>query len=702
MAAPPIPDWTRFKQFLQTVPYGKVLPTAVYLHRETDACSTGPLAQILALITQRHSISEDFNVVKFRTDAPRLSFLCYPDFFEHPHPCLEEAIAIDLSSGRSYRTVYRDNLNPPILHRKELLLSPDHPRVPEFTALTSAEEQAGLYVNAAVIGFRTNWERLLAARGLGFEGHSLLRAATVPGEAPTPVLPGPALAVQRHRTAIARYQLSRPVKTLLEYGQLPAGSSFFDYGCGLGADVRGLRELGFNAEGWDPVHAPEGARTEADVVNLGYVLNVIEDPAERLETLSSAWGLAKRLLVVSALIGDATPRAITFNDGILTRRNTFQRYFGQQELQHYLEDALETAAVPVALGVFYVYRDPAEHQIFVQSRSRRTVDWDSLSLGLNKPEKPPRERSTPRPARPDRVVEHLPLLEEFWSALLSFGRVPLPREFQRYAEVCKVFGSANRALRLLLARGRQEVFDRAQAARKSDVLVYLASSNLRRAIPFSHLPEGARSDITAFFGTYKRGLEAGLQLLRSAADPSTIVLACDDTSLGWQDDHSLYLHVSQVDRLPVVIRSYIVCAELLFGDVRQADIIKVHKLSGKVTFLAYTNFDSAPLPELVARTKINLRTGAVDTYDHSGQGQLLYFKERYVDSDHPGRNQMIMLSETLRQIGVMENQFVGPSASELCTRLRQAGRADILRGLTLGLEPTSASPNGKVQDGGKR
>ena len=55
-------------------------------------------------------------------------------------------------------------------------------------------------------------------------------------------------------------------------------------------------------------------------------------------------------------------------------------------------------AVPVALGVFYVYRDPAEHQIFLQSRSRRTVDWASLSLGLNKPEKPPRERSAPRPA----------------------------------------------------------------------------------------------------------------------------------------------------------------------------------------------------------------------------------------------------------------------------------------------------------------
>ena len=123
MAAIPIPDWTRH-QLLQALPYGKVLPTAIYLHRDTDACLAGPLAQILTLLARRHTIGEEFNVVKFRTDAPRLSFLCYPGFFQHPHPSLEEAIAIDLSSGRLFHTAYRDNLNPPILHRKELLLPP--------------------------------------------------------------------------------------------------------------------------------------------------------------------------------------------------------------------------------------------------------------------------------------------------------------------------------------------------------------------------------------------------------------------------------------------------------------------------------------------------------------------------------------------------------------------------------------------------
>ena len=254
MDVTPIPDWSSYKEVLHALPYGKILPTAIYLHRGTDACLVGPIAEILAILAERHAITEDFNVVKLRTDVPRLSFLSYPGFFEQPHPALEEAIAIDLTSGRSFRTAYRDSLNPPILHRKELLLHPGHPRVPEFAALSDAEEKAGLYNNTSVIGFRANWERLLASYGVTFEGHSLLRSNGVIGEART--FSETSSAIHRHKTAIARYQLSKPVKTLLEYDQLPLGSSFLDYGCGLGADLRGLRELGFDAEGWDPCMPP--------------------------------------------------------------------------------------------------------------------------------------------------------------------------------------------------------------------------------------------------------------------------------------------------------------------------------------------------------------------------------------------------------------------------------------------------------------
>lgn len=366
------PDWTRYRQLLQALPYGKILPTAVYVHRDMEPCRTGPIGKILAVLIERHAIGDEFNVVKFRTDAPRISFLCYPQFFEHPHPSLEKSVTIDVASGKSFWNGYGDNLNPPILHRKELLLAPDDPRTSAYAALSAAEEQAGLYENTSIIGFRVNWERLLAARGLAFDGHSLVRASD---NGTAHVFPPPIVAVQRHKTALTRNQFSKPVKTLLEFNQMPTASSFFDYGCGLGADVRGLRELGFEASGWDPVHAPDAVPMEADVVNLGYVLNVIEDPAERLETMVSAWRLARRILVVAALIGDSgtdAPYATALNDGILTRRNTFQKYFSQRELQSYIEDGLETSAVPVGLGIFYVFRDSSEHQLFLRSRHAET------------------------------------------------------------------------------------------------------------------------------------------------------------------------------------------------------------------------------------------------------------------------------------------------------------------------------------------
>jgi DNA phosphorothioation-associated putative methyltransferase len=87
--------------------------------------------------------------------------------------------------------------------------------------------------------------------------------------------------VERHRTAIKRYDLSKPVKQLLERGLLRKNDTFFDYGCGHGMDIEAMQNFGYTAAGWDPAFRPNHAKTKAPVVNLGYVLNVIEDPKER-------------------------------------------------------------------------------------------------------------------------------------------------------------------------------------------------------------------------------------------------------------------------------------------------------------------------------------------------------------------------------------------------------------------------------------
>ena len=106
--------------------------------------------------------------------------------------------------------------------------------------------------------------------------------------------------VQRHKTAIRRQGLSVPVRLLLEHGLLDSSRSFLDYGCGRGHDLLLLGDLGINSDGWDPVHRPDGRCEPSEVVNFGYVINVIEDPVERADALLRAWHLAGSVLMVSA------------------------------------------------------------------------------------------------------------------------------------------------------------------------------------------------------------------------------------------------------------------------------------------------------------------------------------------------------------------------------------------------------------------
>lgn len=715
-----------YQRHLAALPYGKRLPGAVYVFREVGADFGNELNQVLAILSTQHGLDAKFNVIKFRTDELKVSFLCYPDFLAEAHPALRHAVTIDMVTGKARHTDYSNNHNPPILHRKETFLPEDHPERAKFDALTRSEEVEGLYKHPATIGFKLNWERLLIEKGLIIREHQLER-----GQQATSVTTKPEPVIERHKTAMTRYDLSKPVKTLLEYGMLKPEATFFDYGCGQGSDVRGLQALGHAAEGWDPVHRPEVPKREADIVNMGYVLNVIEDPAERLDALVDAYRHASRLLVVSGLIQETveSDRAAQYRDGIVTRRNTFQKFFEQQELQQYIEDALDSTAVPVALGVFYVFRDPADQQDFLSARSRRAIDWTQISarLGLGGPRtmwkalydahkdlldgfgklalalgRFPAQTEFDRLAELDEHLgsakralrafvqggaaegldweeirvrfgigqppkrrwellyeENRELLDAYWSLMLQLGRLPEPEEYPQTGVLREKVGSPKSALRILVQKGGGDEVKRAAENRKRDLLVYVALANLRKKVPFGHLSQSLRFDIREFFGNYTEALQKGMELLYAAGDTGEIELACEDLKVGWQDEQALYFHRSVLDELPPVLRAYVGCATALFGDVSQTDVIKLHKASGKVTFLGYDDFEGKPLPELRNRIKVNLRTRWVQVFDHSAEGQLLYFKERFVGANHPRRPEMEDFSVKLRKLGVSEK--VGPT-----------------------------------------
>ncbi len=165
--------------------------------------------------------------------------------------------------------------------------------------------------------------------------------------------------IKRHNTAIKRNDFSVPTKALMKQGILSKDKTFFDYGCGRGDDIRMLKKKGYDVGGWDPYHAPDHPKSEADIVNLGFVINVIEDPEERTETIERAWALAKEALVVST----RPPMKHNFkpySDGFITGSDTFQKFWKASELKAYLEETLGVEVERLANCSYIAYKDAEE------------------------------------------------------------------------------------------------------------------------------------------------------------------------------------------------------------------------------------------------------------------------------------------------------------------------------------------------------
>lgn len=651
---------------IDSLPYGKRLPGAVYLLDPSDDSAIPALLRItVAELRKRLEIGPEFNLLKFHTTSPKISFLAYPDFESDPHPSLKQSVIVDLIKGHVRRDDYRSRANPPILHRKETFLPPGHPLHVKFARLTREEEAAGLLEDTSRIGFRLNWDRALAEKGLGFKGHRLVEMANaVPATAPAPKQK-----IHRHKTALVRREISKPVKTLLELNQLRHGESFFDYGCGHGGDVEAIGKLGHPSSGWDPVHAPDEPRETADVVNLGFVLNVIEDPAERVEALLEAWKITRRVLLVSTLIAgqEAYDDIQAFGDGVITRRDTFQKFFDPSEIQALIEDSLHTEAVPVGLGIYLVFRATADLHDFLAQRSRRFIDWESLSrkLGLLRALK----------AKRDPYDTHRELLDAYWESVLELGRMPRDEEFDRLAEVRKACGSLPRALQLFIDRFGEPTFNAARQRRKEDLLVFIAAAQLRRKIPFNQLSLRLQRDLRSFFGSYANAEEKARELMFAAGDEDELEIAVGQLDFGHLDpkEGHFTFHRSLLDELPAILRVYVECAARLYGNPREADLIKIHLHSRKLTFHYYKDFDKAPLPELLTRIKIDLKRLFVSVIDHTTgpEHQLLYFKERFLAKDHPDRPKMDRFSGKLRKLGLREETIgFGPSKEAWCSRFQ--------------------------------
>ena len=104
-----------------------------------------------------------------------VSYLSYPGFESDPHPALAESLTVHLQTFRLRERDYRTSRNPPILHRKETFVVPEHPLHAKFARLTRQEEFKGLFEESSRIGTRDGWEQRLRNQGLTLRGHRVVR-----------------------------------------------------------------------------------------------------------------------------------------------------------------------------------------------------------------------------------------------------------------------------------------------------------------------------------------------------------------------------------------------------------------------------------------------------------------------------------------------------------------------------------------------
>jgi hypothetical protein len=159
--------------------------------------------------------------------------------------------------------------------------------------------------------------------------------------------------------------------------------------------------------------------------------------------------------------------------------------------------------------------------------------------------------------------------------------------------------------------------------------------------------------------------------LTGAANAEKISDACRsaaESGFGWLDgEHSLQLHIDLIERLPAVLRAYVGCAMILLGGVSDANLVKIHIKSGKLSLMEFDDFDGSPLPRMKKRIKVNLRVQTYESFEYGTQypKPVLYRKSRFLSEDTQQYAEQFAFDDAMEESGIVPLTGHGPTAAEL-------------------------------------
>lgn len=643
---------------------GKKLPTALYIHKSSLNQLSQPLREYERQARKYLGKHVQYTLIKFQFDKPCISYLYYPNFIDEAHPALHSSIQVQSYTGYLDYRDYSQRTNPPILHRKETFLSPEHPNYQEFSTFTHQQELLGLYDDSHSIGTLNGWKKCLAKHGIEIYKHALACSlnnppSSSPIQQKQPLPPSKQIVgnlntvskksipqVDRHKAAIVRNALSKPVRLALEARLFQATTTFFDYGCGHGGDVKRIDQQGYTSSGWDPYYQADQKKHAADIVNLGYIINVIEDQRERRDALVDAWSLTKNVLIVAAqvLVNDQSQGMVAYEDGIITNRNTFQKYYEQEELKAYIDQVLSSLgdpieAIPVALGIYFVFRDESQAQVFRASRFHSRAKTPRVRISVQ------------------RFEEYKELLAPLMEFFTERGRLPVKEEVQKFPAICDQFGSVKRAFKIVSLATDINEWETIADKRRNDLLVYLALSQFNHRPKFKDLTPVLQHDIKGLFGSYQQACTAADLMLMSIGNLKLLDQRARANDIGQQHQHSLWVHVSVLDQLDPLLRLYEGCASRTLGRPDQANIIKFSLNRPRISYLEFPTFDTEPHPPLLTSMQIDLQDLHVRyrDFDLSDNPFVLSQKDQLISADYPHYEKFAKLTKQESDWGLLDN-----------------------------------------------
>lgn len=157
--------------------------------------------------------------------------------------------------------------------------------------------------------------------------------------------------------------------------------------------------------------------------------------------------------------------------------------------------------------------------------------------------------------------------------------------------------------------------------RSEDLLVYLALARFNRRPPLSRLPLPTQRDVKAFFATYQKACQEADTLLFRAGNAEAIDEACQRSPVGRLVENALIIPHNSLPAVEPLLRMYEGCARALVGEVEGANVIKLHRFSGKVTYLVCRRSETGGPPPVLQRIKVALRSLRVDCFNYAVCGE---------------------------------------------------------------------------------